>query len=322
MNYYFAPLEGITGLTYRNLHHKYFGGIHKYYMPFLSPTQNHCLTKKDQRELPPADSVPYTAIPQVLTKSVSDFLWAAECCGDRGYSEVNLNIGCPSGTVVAKGKGAGMLASPDQLEHFLSEIFTKCPLEISVKTRLGLNAPNEFPKLLTILNQFPIKELIIHPRVRTEFYKGSVHLDQFAYAIENSSHKICYNGDICTQKDVQFIQERFPQISSVMIGRGLVADPGLLCGGTHRETLQAFHHELFETYISMFGSRQNAMARMKEIWSMLITLFDCSDSYGEKIRKCTDYDSFCRLTEEAITQLPILREVKPSWLERSIRCEA
>ena len=125
MNYYFAPLEGITDLTYRTVHRKYFGGIARYYMPFLSPTQNHCLTKKEQRELPVASSLPCDTVPQILTKSVEDFLWAAQCCADRGYEEVNLNMGCPSGTVVSKGKGSGMLNDLDALRKFLDEIFDR-----------------------------------------------------------------------------------------------------------------------------------------------------------------------------------------------------
>ena len=109
MHYYFAPMEGLTDSIYRRLHHSFFGGVDRYYMPFLSPTMHRTLSAKESRELPMADSVDFVAIPQVLTKSCEDFLWAAHVICDRGYSEVNLNLGCPSGTVVAKGKGAGML---------------------------------------------------------------------------------------------------------------------------------------------------------------------------------------------------------------------
>ena len=122
MRYYFAPMEGLTDSVYRRLHHKYFGGVDRYYMPFFSPTMHRVLTGKEDRELPIADSVPFVAVPQVLTKVSDDFLWAAQVCRDRGYDEVNLNIGCPSGTVVAKGKGAGMLADPGALDRFLDEI--------------------------------------------------------------------------------------------------------------------------------------------------------------------------------------------------------
>ena len=161
MHYYFAPMEGLTDSVYRRLHHQYFGGVHRYYMPFLSPTMHRTLSAKENRELPMANSVPFAAIPQVLTKVPEDFLWAAGICRDRGYEEVNLNVGCPSGTVVAKGKGAGMLSDCDALDRFLEDVFTRSPLSISVKTRLGLTEPEEFPALLEVFNRYPIRELTI-----------------------------------------------------------------------------------------------------------------------------------------------------------------
>ena len=169
MNYYFAPMEGLTDSIFRRLHHKYFAGVDRYYMPFLSPTIHRTLTHKEDRELPLADSVPFVAVPQVLTKVAEDFLWAAQVCQDRGYDEVNLNIGCPSGTVVSKGKGSGMLRDPNTLDQFLEEIFAKSPLPISVKTRLGLEKSEEFPAILEMLNQYPIKELTIHPESGSSF---------------------------------------------------------------------------------------------------------------------------------------------------------
>ena len=318
MKHYFAPLEGITGLSYRKMHHKYFGGIDKYFMPFLSPTQNHSLTRKDQRELPPAQQESYMAVPQILTKSVEDFLWASNCCLEQGYKEVNLNIGCPSGTVFAKGKGAGMLSSLEDLDAFLQQIFTHCPLKISVKTRIGVLSPEEFPEILEVLNAYPIEELTIHPRVRKAFYQGSVDLECFAYAAEHTKHKLCYNGDICSSEDLAYIQSRFPELSAVMIGRGLIADPGMLCGGTQRSKLLAFHDELLEEYCSLFGSKQNAMARMKEIWTMLICLFDEAEKQGKELRKCKDYDSFYQIAHTVLTQFPLRNKAAPYWQERRL----
>ena len=150
MEIYFAPMEGLTDSVYRSLHHKYFGGVDKYYMPFLSPTVHRSLTPREARELPMADTVDFEAVPQLLTKSVEDFLWAAEQCRDRGYREINLNLGCPSGTVFSKGKGSGLLRDPDGLERFLDGICADPPLPISLKTRLGVAEATEFPRLLEI----------------------------------------------------------------------------------------------------------------------------------------------------------------------------
>ena len=161
MRYYFAPMEGLTDSVYRRLHNKYFPGVDRYYMPFFSPTVHRQLTQRESRELPEADSVGFAAVPQVLTKVPEDFLWAAEVIRNRGYDEVNLNLGCPSGTVTAKGKGAGMLTDPEALDRFLDDVFSKCPIAISVKTRLGMHTPEEFPALLDIFNRYPIRELTV-----------------------------------------------------------------------------------------------------------------------------------------------------------------
>ena len=117
MRYYFAPMEGITDAPYRRVHHSFFPGLDAYYMPFIAPTMHRTLTNRESRDLPMADSVPFRAVPQILTKVPEDFLWAADQCARRGYDEVNLNVGCPSGTVVSKGKGAGMLAEPEKLDE-------------------------------------------------------------------------------------------------------------------------------------------------------------------------------------------------------------
>ena len=141
MHYYFAPMEGLTDSVFRRLHHRYFPGVDRYYMPFLSPTVHRSLSHKEERELPPADSVNFAAVPQILTKNAEDFLWAAQVCRDQGYDEINLNTGCPSSTVVAKGKGSGMLRDAEALDAFLDAVFQKTPLPVSVKTRLGLESP-------------------------------------------------------------------------------------------------------------------------------------------------------------------------------------
>ena len=175
MRYYFAPLEGLTDATFRRIHHKYFPeGIDRYYTPFFSPTVHRALTPREARELPYADSLKATVIPQILTKVPEDFLWMTSQCRDLGYEEVNLNLGCPSGTVTAKGKGSGMLRDTDALQVFLDGIFSSACLPVSVKTRVGFYDREEFPRLLEIYNRYPIKELTVHPRIRTAFYKGDV----------------------------------------------------------------------------------------------------------------------------------------------------
>ena len=314
MRYYFAPLEGVTDSIYRRLHHKYFGGVDRYYMPFISPTIHRQLTHKEDRELPLADSVPFIAIPQVLTKVPEDFLWAAQVCADRGYEEVNLNVGCPSGTVVSKGKGSGMLRSAEELDRFLDAIFQESKVKISVKTRLGVEDPEDFPGLLEVFNRYPISELTIHPRVRKDFYKETVREEWFAYAYENSKNPLCYNGNLITLGDCEAVARRYPKVESVMLGRALIGDPGMLCPqGTAVETLRAFHRELTETYTREFGSARNAMFRLKENWHFLILRFDHSEKLWKKLRKATDIDEFYRITEEIFHTCPLAEKLRADW---------
>ena len=308
MRYYFAPMEGITDSIYRQTHHKYYPGLDRYYMPFLSPTIHRTLTHKEDRELPMADSVPFCAVPQILTKVAEDFLWAAGICRDRGYEEVNLNLGCPSGTVVSKGKGSGMLRDIDGLDRFLEEIFAASPLPISVKTRLGLENGEEFSRLLEIFNRYPIQELTIHPRVRKQFYDGSVDMEMFRYAVANSRNPLCYNGDLTSLQQIEAFRQEFPGIEAVMIGRGLIADPGMLSPGTVA-ILEAFHNELLERYLEAFGGSRNAMFRLKENWHFLITQFEGSEKLWKQLRKTTDLGEFRAITTQIFHTLPYKNEL-------------
>lgn len=314
MKYYFAPLEGITDSVYRLLHHKYFPGVDRYYMPFFSPTVHRELTAREARELPPADAVDIQAVPQLLTRVPEDFLWAAQVCLDLGYSEVNLNLGCPSGTVTAKGKGAGMLRNADELDRFLEAIFSKAPLPISIKTRLGFESPDEFPPLLEIFNRYPVQELTLHPRVRSAFYKGSVDMDAFSYCLENSKHPVCYNGNLCSLREIQALESQFPSLEAVMLGRGLVGDPGMLSpGGTRVEALEAFYDELLQNYLSLFGGSRNAMFRLKENWRYLICRFGDHDKLEKRLRKTTDLAEYQAITAQIFHTLPLLPELSPDW---------
>ena len=318
MRCYFAPMEGITGALYRGAHRRFFPGVDKYFMPFLSPTHGHTFTKRELRDILPEHNEGVPAVPQLLTRRAEDFLWAAGELAAMGYREVNLNLGCPSGTVTAKGKGAGFLARPDELEAFLDEIFAKAPLAISVKTRLGLSDPEEFGPLLELYNRYPIAELTIHPRVQQDFYRRPVRPGAFAAALPRSTNPVCYNGDITSAARWRALEEEYPGLGAAMIGRALVGNPGLsavLAGGSapNRDTLRDFHDQLYESYCAAFGSRQNAALRMKEIWFYHIHLFRDSARHGKALRKAADPAAFERAAAAVFRELELLPELEPGW---------
>lgn len=307
MRYYFAPLEGLTDSTFRRIHHKYFPeGLDRYYTPFFSPTVHRALTPREARELPPADSLGVTVVPQLLTKVAEDFVWMSAQCRDLGYEEVNLNLGCPSGTVTAKGKGSGMLRDVDALDAFLEDIFRDSALPISVKTRIGFYDAGEFPKLMEVFNRYPMKELTVHPRIRTAFYKGDVDMDAFRCCVEVSKNPICYNGDIVSRRQAEELQKEFPTVEAVMIGRGLIGDPGMLMpGGTGRDALEGFLNELMDEYVAAFGGPRNAMFRLKENWGFLIHKFENSGKLWKALRKTTDINEFKNITTQILHTLPM-----------------
>ena len=277
MRYYFAPMEGLTDSIYRREHHRFFGGVDRYYMPFFSPTVHRTFTSREARELPKADSVPFCAVPQVLTNDPENFLWAAEACRDL-----------------------------DGLSDFFDRIFAKSPLPVSVKTRLGMEEPEEFEKILALYNRYPIRELIVHPRVRRQFYDGQVHSEWFAYAAQNSRNPLCYNGDIRSLADIRALEEAYPQLLAVMVGRGLIADPGMLAGGTEIDTLEAFLNALMDDYTEEFSGCRNALFRMKENWAYLHNRFAGSDKLWKQMRKTTDAAQFRALSAQVLHTYPLV----------------
>ena len=302
MKYYFAPMEGLTDRIYRDIHARFFPGLDRYYTPFFSPTMHHSLTNKEARELPMAVETPVCTIPQILTKSAEDFLWMANLCAERGYTEVNLNAGCPSGTVTAKGKGAGMLANTEELDRFLEQVFTSSPLPVSVKTRIGVQSSEEWPAILEVYNRYPIKELTVHSRVRKAFYAGTVEEDCFRYAVEHSKNPLCYNGDLNTKEDIDRVKKDYPEVEAVMIGRGLIARPDMLSTDkADSQKLIAFYDALLEAYLIAFGGSRNAMFRLKEHWHYLLPCFADSEKLGKKLRKTTDLQEYRTISREILS---------------------
>lgn len=297
-----APLEGITTYVYRNIHARYFGKLDKYYTPFLSLHKEKEFNHKERQEILPENNEGLNVVPQVLTNSAEDFLRAADRLKALGYEEININMGCPSGTVTTKAKGAGMLEDPMRLDRFLTEVFEKTPVAISVKTRLGMERPEEWEDLLRIYNKYPLKELIIHARVRSDFYSNSPNWEAFAYALECSRNPVCYNGDIFSVEDYQRLTERFPELDRVMLGRGLLGNPflperisGEVCnsGLPEYQKLQLFHDELYAEYSKLLSGDRNILFKMKELWTYMIGLWVEPEKYQKAIRKaksCSEYE--------------------------------
>lgn len=290
MKFYLAPLEGITTYVYRNAYAKHFGDVDKYFTPFIVPHKEKKFSARELKELSPEHNKGLAVIPQLLTNNAEDFLKTAKDIQQLGYQEINLNLGCPSKTVVTKKKGSGFLAYPEELEIFLKQIFSETDMKISIKTRIGKDSPDEFYRLLDIYNRFPITELVIHPRVQKDFYNNTPNLAVFEAAYRDAQMSICYNGDINEVANYNELSTRFPTLKKMMIGRGTIRNPGLISQikGENKlttERLYAFHQDILEEYIKISSGDRNVLFKMKELWAFMIDLFDERDKLAKKIRK-------------------------------------
>lgn len=305
---YAAPMEGLTGYIWRRAQREMFGGVDKYFTPFLSPNGNLTFQRKELDEVTQGER---DTVPQLLTNRGDYFVWAARELYAMGYREVNFNLGCPSGTVTAKHKGAGLLAYPEELERCLDEIFGTLPeMRVSIKTRIGRNDPAEWPRLLDIYARYPVAELIVHPRLQKEFYRGVVHRDAFDAALARRQEVPVYNGDLFTAADVAAFCRQYPQVDAVMVGRGLMADPALgrrLRGGApaSRQEQTAFHDRLLADYRQRLSGDTPVLHRMRELWNYLSGSFERTERELKAIRKAKTVAEYLPAAQRLLRDCPL-----------------
>lgn len=362
MRFYLAPMEGLTGHIFRNALERYFPGTDRYFTPFIAPDQKKILRTKETRDVLPENNLAQHIVPQILTNNPEHFIRTTEVLQELGYDEVNLNLGCPSGTVVSRGRGSGFLAYPEELDRFLEQIFAGSKTKISIKTRVGVDNSDDAFRLLEIYRQYPLSELIIHPRTRAEFYRGVPNLELFGElakwwrdSFAHESHEkntaaaqyknvqaaggeagvpLCYNGNIMSITDYQNFTARFPEIDCIMVGRGAIANPGLIRQlkigtPTDKKSLRAFHDEILEAQREMVQEDKNAMFRMKEIWIYLIHLFGPTAQeqaeqeriYGEAARKLTTEARTAEKCAKKIRKAQSLAEYKCAVDQLFAECE-
>lgn len=308
MQFYLAPMEGLTGYVYRNAYHKYFPAADRYFTPFIT---NKKMSFRERNDILPEHNEGMTVIPQILTNQAEDFLSLTKELREYGYDTVNLNLGCPSGTVVAKRRGSGLLAWPNTLDAFLDEIFSSCDCRISIKTRLGTTDTDEWEDLLTVYDKYPLEELIIHPRIQKDFYKFTPRMECYRTAYETSRCSLCYNGDIFSPDDFQNLCREFPDTEKVMLGRGVLQNPWLIgmlrsadpAGGEasapDKELLHAFCEDLCAGYARVISGDKNVLFKLKALWIYLGMSFTNPQKYLKKIKKANRLAEY----EEAVDAL-------------------
>ena len=290
-------MEGVTSYLYRNVHAACFPGVDRYYAPFIAPDGSGRFKGSALRDILPENNRDIDLVPQVLCNTAEAFLAVSRELDAMGYREVNLNAGCPSATVVPKHKGAGMLADLRSLDDFLAEVFSRCALSVSVKTRMGLQSTSEFPAILEICNKYPISELIIHARDRAGMYKSTPDLAAFAAAFPDSRAPVCYNGNVVDTESFWKVMSTNPTLSHVMLGRGAVTDPALfrvLRGGAAMESaeLRGFLDRLESAFLQAGLGEHITLARLKEVWYYVIYKFPGVQKQQKAINKSRDLAAY------------------------------
>lgn len=285
-----APLEGSTTSFFRSAQSRHFTAPERYFTPFIAPTQHHCFTTRELNEILPEKNEGLCVVPQLIGHNADDFLWAAGELKAMGYSTVNLNLGCPSPTVTKKKKGAGLLGDLPMLTDFLDRIFTSTPVPISIKTRVGRYDYSEAEPLAELFSRYPIAELIVHPRLEKDFYKGDVSPEAFEIFKHCNPENISFNGNLFNRNDVLAFAEKNKDVSAVMCGRGFVCNPklaGEINGEpplTKSEFIE-FYEDFYSVTVQRLNTENQLLLHMKEYWAFWQKIFESDDSAVKKIYK-------------------------------------
>lgn len=310
---YFAPMEGITGSIYRRAHHRIFGGVDRYYAPFIFTNPKGKISKKDLLEIAPEYNEGCWVVPQLLSNCAEDFIATAHTLKGLGYDEVNLNLGCPSSTVASKGRGSGFLGEKEALKAFLADIFDKTDMKISLKTRIGLNRADEFDDILDIYQAFPVEMLIVHPRIRMDYYSGKPDMEAFEKASARMPFPVCYNGDIFTAAAYERVSQKYSYIRHWMIGRGLLSNPALcreIRGGdcASREELADYYHTMRDEYEVRLQGNKKVVFLMKEFWHYISWILSEEDRQEiDVLMHLRDGAEFFRKAEEIAANCTVVK---------------
>jgi len=304
-----SPLQGFTDYKFRNAFQKYFGGIDTFYAPYIKLNGKLEIKKSYERDLLPENNTSLELIPQIITNDADEFLFVAKFVQELGYKELNWNLGCPYPMVTKRGMGSGLICDFAKIEQILHKVYEKSDITVSMKMRMGYENSNEILATLPILAQFPLKNIAIHARIGKQLYKGGVDLDAFERCIENTNHKLYYNGDITSVAVFDKMQQRFPSIDHWLIGRGLIADPflpSMIKNNTHHypankiEIFKDFHQTIFEQYEASLSGAHHILLKMTSFWEYFATHFIDPHKTFKKIKKSKSLKAYHLAVQEIL----------------------
>lgn len=276
---HFAPLQGYTEVFYRNAHATCFGGVDTYYTPFVR-LEKGSFRRRDVRGIEPENNLVPHLIPQLIAPTFEKAETILKLFIEKGYREVDINLGCPFPMLAKRHNGSGILPYPEEVKELLRLVTEYPQIKFSIKMRLGWESPEECLRLAPIINELSLSQVTVHPRLGKQQYKGEVDLEGFAAFQEVCKLPLIYNGDVHTLEDIERIQERFPALNGIMIGRGLLANPALaleykenrvLTADEMKERVRKLHYSVFSSYKEQLeGGDAQLMDKMKSFWEFLL----------------------------------------------------
>ena len=307
-----APLRGITDYIFRSVYERYFVKFDCMVAPFVSTVRGNRVNECYIKDILPQHNDIKRVIPQIIGSDSSGFLLLSRKYADLGFSSVNWNLGCPAPLITRKKRGSGLLPHKELIEKFLDETLPRLPIRLSIKVRLGLETKNDLEALIPIFNNYPIEEIIIHPRTGRQLYGGSVDIDAFQKCFEMCSHTVVYNGDIQSVEFFNYLRNRFPAVNRWMIGRGAIINPYLpemLKGGDvnlSSTKLRGFLNELLDVNSGVLPPN-NVLGKMKEMWGFLGFGLDKSGELNKKILHSSSLAEYRKIVDgffEAVKKTP------------------
>lgn len=301
-SFYLAPLQGYTKVWYRNAYHNVMGDATKYFTPFF---EEHKSGGFDPRLLPELDeelNAGMNLIPQITAADDTFLLKAYKAISEMGYQEVNLNMGCPFPMLVKRNKGGGLMDKPEMVEKMLDGFYNTFPdARLSIKMRSGLDCHSQGVSMAKLLNRFPITELIIHPRLVTQQYKGDPNWDAFEDILQISIHNIVANGDINSTDNFHNLKLRFNNIDKWMMGRGWLTNPSLvkeIKGAKVDETSKKENLLKLHNYFKKLTESQEDLALqykhqlLVQFWQYPAQQFENGSRWLRKLSKTKDIESY------------------------------
>jgi dihydrouridine synthase duS len=299
-----APMEAVTDVVFRHVVER-AGAPDVFFTEFANATGwVHAGDRAIAGRLVKTDDE-YPLVAQIWGGEPGDMEQFAQHCARLGFAGIDINMGCPAKSAIKSG-GAALIRNPDVAVAAIAAAKT-AGLPVSVKTRLGYSAVDEWRAWLTTLLQQNIVNLTVHLRTKKEMSKVAAHYELIddIVALRDAiapQTLLTINGDIRDRAHGMALVAAHPGVNGVMIGRGVFADPFCFAPCTPRAdsaaqgsssmaqrnfTLLRYHLDLFDRWQPRLGRPYETLKRFYKIY---IRDFDGAKELRDQLMHTTSTD--------------------------------